>query len=315
MTTDNLNTKEIRPLLEWLLRNYPDTPRKRAKEWIQAGRISVNGVVTRRSNELIPDPQNGLLLLDRQATTLDCGPRGLPLHELLTLVYLDSSFAIVNKAPGLLSVPATDTELPCALDILIRALTNFPPTYRKLRPSIVHRIDLFTSGLFCIALNPSARANLIEQVRAHTMQREYIAYAEGRPPKPKGTWRNWLKLSADETQQTVASSTEAGAMESITHYEVIGQYPRAGAVKFYLRLETGRRHQIRIQAAYAGYPLIGEGKYVKRPPQIRFPRQALHATLLSLDHPERPGTRMTFNAPIPEDLSRLEAALRSGRIR
>ncbi len=308
-------TPDQHPLLHWLLQQHPDTPKTRAKQWIAAGRVSVNGVVIRRPHELMPDPGAALQLLDRRSTTLDCGPRGIAIHEFLRLVYLDSSIAIVNKAPGLLSVPAGNPELPNAIDLLTAALRTFPPAYRKLQPDIVHRIDLFTSGLFCIAMNPSARAHLIEQVSAHTMQREYIAYAEGRPPKPKGTWRNWLKLTDDETQQTIVPSTDPDAKEAITHYEVTAEYPRSGAVKLYLRLETGRRHQIRIQAAHAGYPLIGERKYVNRPPRIRFPRQALHATLLSLEHPERPGTRMTFHAPLPEDLVRLESALRTGHLR
>jgi len=176
----------------------------------------------------------------------------------------------------------------------------------------VHRIDYYTSGLFCIALNPTARANLIEQVRTHTMRREYIAFVEGRPRQPKGTWRDWLKLNADETQQTIVPSTEPDAMESITHYEVVAEFPRAGITKLRLRLETGRRHQIRIQAAKAGLPLLGDRMYH---PYYRgeFPRQALHAELLSLVHPEQK-RNITFNAPLPEDMRRLEEMLKRGRI-
>jgi len=331
MTNEHSTENHSRPLLDWLLEKHPDTPRARAKEWIAAGRVSVDGVVIRQPHKPIPAPGDSLKLLDRQAATLDCGPTGLPIHEHLLLVHLDSSLAVVNKAAGLLSVPAPTGELS-ALDILTAKLRTLPPVYRRLEPFVVHRIDYYTSGLFCMALNPTARANLIEQVRAHTMRREYIAFVEGRPRQPKGTWRNWLKLNADETQQTIVASAEPGAMESITHYEVIAEFPRAGVTKLRLRLETGRRHQIRIQAARTGLPLIGDRMYHTHY-RGRFPRQALHAELLCLVHPDLSakapataeqnrlvrqrlgeGGNMTFTAPLPEDMRRLEDMLKSGRV-
>jgi 23S rRNA pseudouridine1911/1915/1917 synthase len=301
----------MKTLLDWLLEKYPDTPRTRAKQWIAAGRVSVNGVVMRKPHELIPETGGSLQLLDRHATTLNCGPTGLPIHELVTLLYLDSSLAILNKAAGMLSVPAPTGEIS-AIEILKSKLGTLPPSYRRLEPFIVHRIDFYTSGLFCVALDPTARASLIEQVSAHTMQREYIAFVEGRPRQPKGTWRNWLKLNDDETQQTIVAATEPGAMESITHYEVVAEFPRAGVTKLRLRLETGRRHQIRIQAAHARLPLVGDRKYNTHY-RGRFPRQALHATLLTLTHPEQ-NRIMTFTAPLPDDLRRLEEMLKSGRV-
>jgi 23S rRNA pseudouridine1911/1915/1917 synthase len=174
-----------------------------------------------------------------------------------------------------------------------------------LRPSVVHRIDFYTSGVFCLAMNPAARARLIEQVSAHTMRREYIAFVEGRPRQPKGAWRDWLKLNADETQQNIVSRNSPDAMESVTHYEVLAEFP--GVTKLRLRLETGRRHQIRVQAAHAGLPLVGDRLYNTNY-HGRFPRQALHAELLSLTHPEH-NRNMTFSAPLPEDMRRLESEL------
>ena len=296
------------PLLDWLLRKFPDTPKKRAKEWIQAGRVTVAGNVIRQPHHRLPDPGATLQLLDRQATFLNCGRHGLPIHELMTLVHLDSSLAVVNKAAGVLSVPAPTGELS-ALEILTGYVRTCPPAYRQLEPLVVHRIDFYTSGLFCLAMNPVARASLIEQVSAHTMRREYIAFVDGRPKQPKGTWRNWLKLTPDETEQTVVPGNVEGATEAITHYEVVATYPQAGITKLRLRLETGRRHQIRVQAAQAGLPLIGDRKYHPRY-RGRFPRQALHAELLSLTHPEQ-RRELTWTAPLPDDMRRLEAELTS----
>ncbi len=329
------------PLLDWLLRKHPDTPRNRAKQWIVAGRVSVKGVVIRKPHQLIADPGEALDLHARHATTLDCGP-GWQIHPRVSLLYLDSALAIVNKGPGLISVPASEGDLS-ALSILADFLAgklkardrgvagkSLPPAYRRLQPLPVHRLDQYTSGVFCMATNPVARQHLIEQLKAHTMKREYVAFVEGRSSTPKGTWRQWLQLSRDELRQHVLSETSARAAgsearEAITHYEVIAEYPLVGGqcfvTKLRLRLETGRKHQIRAQAANAGLPLVGDRTYNPAmrgpsPPNTRidFPRQALHAEVLTLEHPDRPGTRLSWTAALPKDLRQLEAALRSGRL-
>lgn len=317
MTIENATANPNRPLLDWLLRAYPDTPKKRAKEWIQAGRVSIDGIVIRQPHQLLPDPGDKLQLLDRQATSLNCGRSGWEIHARVTLLYLDAALAVVSKGPGLLAVSAEPDDLSAQSilkDFLAGKLRGrpVPPAYRRLEPLPVHRLDQYTSGVFCMAMNSAARERLIEQVKQHTMQREYVAFVEGRPAKPKGTWRNWLKLSSDEQVQSVLSKTETGATEAITHYEVIAEFRPANLTKLLLRLETGLRHQIRIQVAHAGLPLIGDRKYN---PQYRgrFPRQALHAATLTLEHPGRPGMRMTWTAPLPRDLAQLETALRSKR--
>ena len=181
-----------------------------------------------------------------------------------------------------------------------------------------------------MATNPAARRHLIEQLRVHTMRREYVAFVEGRPSTPTGTWRQWLQLSKDELRQHVVSGSQAGdrgatAQEAITHYQVLAEYPLPSGggfvTKLRLRLETGRKHQIRVQAAHAGLPLIGDRVYN---PAYRgqnhadtpftFPRQALHAEALTLEHPDQPGRRMTWTAEQPNEFRKLETALRSSRL-
>ena len=304
-----------RPLLDWVLQKYPDTPKTRAKQWISAGRVTVHGIAYRQPNRLIPDPGDTLQLLDRQATSLSCGPEGWPIHPRVTVLHLDNSLAVVNKGAGLLAVSTDDDELS-AQSILADFLAGkfrgraAPSAYRHLRPMPVHRLDQYTTGVFCMAMNPGARQRMIEQVKAHTMKREYIAYVEGRPSKKQGTWRNWLRLGADGMTQTVVAHATIDASEAVTHYEVVEEYPSVGATKLRLRLETGLKHQIRIQAANAGLPLIGDRRYNIRY-RGRFPRQALHAELLGLEHPEQHGSQMVWRAPLPADLVELEAALRA----
>ena len=333
MTGDSTATNR-RSLLDWVLAKFPETPRTRAKQWINAGRVSVDGKTLRRANELLADPGDSLELLGHKAVALSFTP-DWPIHARLSLVYLDASLAIVNKGSGMLSVPAPNQDVS-ALNVLGDVLRGklrpreqrpIPPAFRRLTPHVVHRIDQFTSGVFCMAMNPSARAHLIEQFHEHTIKREYIAFVEGRPKSPKGTWRHWLKLTEDELRQYVVPERDATlpnstAVEAITHYELITEFPVAGGIvsKLLVRLDTGRRHQIRVQAAHEGMPLLGDRIYhpkyrlgAKAPVPAEFTRQALHAEFLELEHPEL-HKRMSWRVPLPKDLRQLEAMLR-GRAR
>ena len=325
-----------------MLRKHPDTPKGRAKQWIVAGRVRVNGVVIRKPHQHIADPGVTLEWGGGHVIALNCGS-GWQIHPRVSLLYLDSALAIVNNGPGLISVPAPNCDLS-AISILADFLTgrlkardrdgtgkSLTPGFRNLQPLPVHRLDQYTSGVFCMATNPATRHHLIEQLKAHSMRREYVAFVEGRPDTPTGSWRQWLQLSRDELRQHVVSATQAKvpgceAKEAITHYEIMHVYPLADGkgfvTKLRLRLETGRKHQIRVQAAHAGFPLIGDRTYnpawrgpdITNPP-IDFPRQALHAEVLTLEHPEQPGKRMTWTAELPKDLRQLEAALRSSRLK
>lgn len=321
-----------------MLARFPETPRNRAKKWILAGRVSVNEHIIRKPHYRLPDPGQNLRLSTRDTATLDWGATGWQIHPRVTLLYVDLALAVVNKGPGVISVPAPNCELS-ALSIVADFLAGrlrargrptagkfLPPAYRRLEPLPVHRLDQYTSGVFCMAMNPAARRHLIEQLKAHTMKREYVAFVEGRIAAPEGTWRQMLQLSRDEMRQRVVSTQpsdpESGVREAITHYQVLAEYPLADGKSFVtklrLRLETGRKHQIRVQAANAGLPLVGDRTYnpgLAGPAHsnllVAFPRQALHAETLSLEHPDRPGTRLSWTAELPKDLKQLEAALRS----
>jgi len=330
-----------RTLIDWLLAKHPDTPKTRAKQWILAGRVSVAGQIIRKPHQVLADPAESLELLDRRTTSLDCGS-GWQIHPRVSLLYLDAALAVVNKGPGLISVPAPNAELS-ALSILADFLAgrlkaqdrgvagkSLPPAYRALKLLPVHRLDQYTSGVFCMACNPNAREHLIEQLKAHTMRREYVAFVEGKSTAREGTWRQFLELSDDEMRQRVVSpaqtrAPQSTAQEAVTHFEVIREFRLAGGrgfvTKLRLQLETGRKHQIRIQAAHAGLPLIGDRTYhpgyrpsCALPKPIEFPRQALHAELLTLEYPDQPGRRMSWKAELPKDLRQLEAALQSNRL-
>lgn len=314
------------PLLQWVLERYPDTPKSRAKQWILAGRVSVRGEVIRKPHQLMVDPGDGLELGGREASTLALGT-GWQIHPRVKLVHLDSSLAVVDKGAGIISVPGA-TDAISALSVLADflagrlkprdrelAMKTLPAPYRNLEPLPVHRLDQYTTGLFCLAMNPAAREKLIDQLQAGEIRREYIAFAEGRPGESKGSWKNWLQLSRDELRQNIVPGPGGDAVEAVTHYEVVAEYPikegNAFITELRLQLETGRKHQIRAQAAHAGLPLVGDRAYTPDP-VVEFPRQALHACRLSLDHPAQK-RRLEWTSRLPDDLRRLQIALKEGK--
>ena len=326
-----------RTLLDLVLKKFPDTPRKRAKEWIVAGRFSIAGRVIRKPNQLITDSSATLDLQGRRATAVVLEEEWR-IHPRLSLVYIDPSLAIVNKSAGLLSVPAPITDLS-ALSILtdflggkLRGLgqrtaeRRLPAAFRILTPLPGHRLDQFTTGVLCLALNPAARTALIDQFASHTAARQYVAFVDGRPPTPRGTWRNWLRFDNEALRQHVFNQPGgAETVEAITHYEVLAELVlnATGRVisKMHFKLETGRTHQIRAQAAYAGLPIIGDRTYhplyhASKREQAAVPieceRQALHAETLELTHPVS-GQRLHWSVPLPDDLQKLERRLQGAR--
>ena len=331
LPTSNLPS---RTLLDLVLEKFPDTPRKRAKEWIMAGRFSIAGTVLRKPNQLLPDSPGSLELQGRRVTALVLDEEWR-IHPRLSLVYIDASLAIVNKAAGLLSVPAPITDLS-ALSILTDFLAGklrglgqrtaerrLPAALRTLNPLPVHRLDQFTTGVLCLALNPAARTGLIDQFATHTAARQYVAFVDGRPRAPRGTWHNWLRFDEEALRQHVLPQPDGvNAVEAITHYEVLEEFTISATShvvsKMHFKLETGRTHQIRAQAAYAGLPLIGDRTYhplyhASKREQAVVPiaceRQALHAEILELNHPVT-GQRMKWSVPLPDDLLQLERSLR-----
>ena len=297
----------------------------------------MNGQIIRKPHQVIPDPGSGLQLLSRHSVSVDCG-QGWRIHPRVTLLHLDSSLGVVNKGPGLISVPdqAHLSALGILQDFLAGKLKSrasecagatFPPEFRRLTPQPVHRLDQYTSGLFCLAFKAESRARLIDQLRRGEIKREYVAFAEGKPAADSGTWRTWLELDDEEGRQQIVSEPEDGEprpkqAEAITHFEVLARYTlgphHAPYTKLRLKLETGLKHQIRIQAARAGLPLVGDRTYNPNyrlgvAPLLPMDRQALHAEFLELWHPHNSRQKLSWRAELPEDLKRLEAQLNRGK--
>lgn len=318
------DTKE-KTALDWLLRDYPDSPKKRLKDWFKKGRVSLDGRVLTKPHQRMEDPGERLQL-GKSTPAVRVLSKRMPvrLHAQVNLLYVDESLAIINKGAGLLSVPLEGKDSPSALQILSRYLQS--GSEGTCAPLPVHRLDKYTSGLLCFAINPTAREHLVRQVREHTFIREYLALADGRPEPRKGTWQSWFKLDAEGMEQTVFDEPTDGATEATTHYDVLDtiEWPDGKGNSHFvsrlrLRLKSGLKHQLRIHTAWAGVPLLGDRTYhpdfkkaaeAGTGPPHGCKRQALHASSIGFVHPET-GKTMRFSCKFPRDLAELEESLRS----
>jgi 23S rRNA pseudouridine1911/1915/1917 synthase len=224
----------------------------------------------------------------------------------LQILYEDDDLLVVNKPSGLLAVPLErKADAPSVYELL----EDHFRSRGKRRPFVVHRIDRDTSGLVVFAKDARAQAALKDQFRRREPERVYWAVVYGHPDPPSGTWRDHLVWDTKALIQKETSAGDPRASEAISDYAVLRRFRDASLVE--VRLRTGRRNQIRIQARLRGHTLVGEKRYVDAPDDPRtipFERQALHAWRLSFLHPGD-GRPLAFEAPPPADFQSLLARL------
>jgi 23S rRNA pseudouridine1911/1915/1917 synthase len=220
----------------------------------------------------------------------------------LHLIYEDSSLVVVNKPAGLLTVPLpSQPDEPSLLD----QIKNHLRSHKKREPLVVHRIDRDTSGIVVFAKTVEAQRKLKKQFEQRKAERIYLAVVHGHPKPESGAWRDFLVWDQDSLKQQRAAAADRNAQEAVCQYRTLEKFKDASLIE--VRLVTGKRNQIRVQAALRGHPLVGEKKYVYEPapqPIVRFGRQALHAHRLSFRHPVH-DRALSFEAPLADDIESL----------
>ena len=230
--------------------------------------------------------------------------------SLLRIVFEDDHLIVLDKPAGLLSVPLEVRE--AATSIFEQVEDYLRRTGARRRPLVVHRIDRDTSGLVVFAKHAGAQRQLKEQFRRREPERIYWTVVYGCPDPASGTWRDRLVWDERALIQKETHPGDPNGLDAIAHYRVVEQFATTSLVE--VRLETGKRNQIRIQARLRGHTLVGERRYVFGPDNLRplaFPRQALHALRLAFRHPAD-GRPLQFDAPIPDDMAALLDRLRQG---
>jgi 23S rRNA pseudouridine1911/1915/1917 synthase len=269
----------------------PQYSRSRLRAWIDGGRVSVDGepaVATRR----VRGGEDVVVLAAPDPATSAYAPEPIA----LSIVHEDDALLVVDKPAGLVVHPGSgnwDGTLHHAPELAV-----IP------RAGIVHRLDKDTSGLLVVARTLQAQTNLVRQLQARSVRREYAALAVGDLARG-GTVD--APIGRHPTRRTTMAVVASGK-PARTHYDVLERFGVATLLA--CRLETGRTHQIRVHLASLGHPLVGDPAYGRRQP-VAFPRQALHARRLGILHPLN-DVACEWESPLPPDFADLLLRLRAG---
>jgi tRNA pseudouridine32 synthase/23S rRNA pseudouridine746 synthase/23S rRNA pseudouridine1911/1915/1917 synthase len=251
------------------------------RSWIEKGRVLVDGREFLRANAT---------LAKGKEVSLKSKTYYLP--ENIKVLFEDEHLIVLNKPAGLLSVATAFQERGTVHDILKRRFYS-----QRVYP--VHRLDRETSGVMVFAYSELARDSLKKQFSDHSIEREYLAIVEGRVEEMRGTWKSTLVEDDLYHVKSVRSPTGGkpplGKL-AITHFEVVQALP-SQRTYLKLRLETGRKNQIRVHCSESGHPILGDKKYGAKSDPIH--RLALHAHLLGFVHPAKK-KQVSFTSPLPE---------------
>jgi 23S rRNA pseudouridine1911/1915/1917 synthase len=285
---------------------FPQYSRSRLQEWIKSGAVSVDGQQCRPRDKV----SEGASVQIDAVLQAEVGWQGQDIA--LDIIYEDDSILVINKPAGLVVHPAAGHSD----GTLVNALLGHAPELALLpRAGIVHRLDMETSGLLVVARSLPAHRQLVEQLQARTVKREYCAICIG---AMTGGGTVDAAMGRHPRQRKKMAVLAVGGKPAITHYRLAQRFGHHTRIE--VNLETGRTHQIRVHMAHRKYPLIGDPQYGGRPripkgasdlliDTLRnFPRQALHARSLGFSHPE---TRewVQFECPLPDDIRSLIAVL------
>jgi 23S rRNA pseudouridine1911/1915/1917 synthase len=280
------------------LREQTAQPWSAVKRWIETGKVSVDGrVETAVGRVLAPGAVVGLEM---------AAPRPRDSARELRIVFEDAQLAVVDKPPGISTVPFEHKESGTAMDLLRDAWRRQGKRATAVALHVVHRIDRATSGLVVFAKTRSAERGLGRQFRDHTIDRAYLCVAHGEVASA----RIESRLVQDRGDGLRGSTRDLRrGKRAVTHVRAIERL--RGATLCEVKLETGKTHQIRIHLAEGGHPLVGETVYVRdhAGPWIESPRLLLHAAVLGFVHPTT-GSALRFESPLPADFERAVASLR-----
>jgi 23S rRNA pseudouridine1911/1915/1917 synthase len=282
-----------------LIQHHPELSRRRARDVIEKGQVTVAG-------QTVLEP--GLLVEPAAAITWDPNLKARSrVRSSLPLLHEDDDVLVVDKPAGLLAVP-TAPDAPDE-DTALARVQAYVARLRPRRPyvGVVHRLDRDTSGALAFALSPPARSGLRDLFRAHRMERRYAALVEGVPPTDEGQIDAPIYDVYEAGRRRLARPGEP-AHDARTRWRVVERF-RAGAL-LEVELETGRQHQIRLHLAHLGLPIVGDpvyGREARR--RVSAARQMLHARHLAFVHPLT-GVRVAAESPLPADFREALAALR-----
>lgn len=283
-----------------LVEALPEHSRTLIQRWIKEEKVKVSGKIAKSSQKIEEDQWAEIEIPEPQSSSL------IPQDLAVPILYEDSDLAVVNKPRGLVVHPAAGHWDGTLVNSLLAQCKNLSGIGGEVRPGIVHRLDKDTSGVLVVAKNDFSHHALAEQIRTREAKRIYLAIVQGEISEAKG--RIEAPIGRHLKDRKKMSVLTQGGKEAVTEFIVRERFKNYTLVECHLI--TGRTHQIRVHFSYIGFPVVGDPLYGTRKQAFEIEGQALHAYRLSFEHP-RNGRQITCEAPLPEEMEKILATLRS----
>jgi 23S rRNA pseudouridine1911/1915/1917 synthase len=317
----------------YLSRLYPNYSRAMFQKAIEQGGVLLNGLPVKSSRRLHVNDRLSVKLPELPDETLP--PEDIPLDVL----YEDDHLIVINKAADMIVHPGKGNYRGTLAGALQFHFDELSDTAGKLRPGIVHRLDRDTTGVLVVAKNNQVHHRLSSQFAERDVSKIYLAIAWGEIEFDAGEISTFVRMHPKHREKMIVCEEGGNARHADTFYKVRERFDGFTFVE--LHPKTGRTHQLRVHLQHLGHPIVGDRLYgghlgllkseltgetefgsktARRrrnlddadPADILISRQALHAHHLEFNHPET-GKRMSFTAPLPDDMQQTLAALREYR--
>jgi 23S rRNA pseudouridine1911/1915/1917 synthase len=277
--------------LDQVLRErLPLYSRSRLQDWIEQGRVLVDGSPAKRSY-LVKGVER-IHVQPGELAPLRATPEDLPLEVL----YEDADIIAINKPAGMVVHTGAGRHSGTLVNAVLHRFGKLSTVAGHLRPGIVHRLDRFTSGVILIARHDAAHRHLAQQFAARQVEKIYVALVHGRVKKDQG--QITTPIARDPVARVRMTARLAHGRQAITSYQVLKRLE--GFTFLEVKIGTGRTHQIRVHLASIGHPVVGDKLYGA--PAGALGRYFLHARQISFTSPGR-GERITVQAPMPAQLA------------
>lgn len=282
--------EEILRIDRFLGSRLEQVSRSYLQKLVKDGAVLVNGKPVKSSYKVENGDRIRLEIPDAIEPEIEAEPMALD------ILYEDSDIILINKPKGMVVHPAAGHYSGTLVNGLMAHCKNeLSGINGVMRPGIVHRIDMDTTGVLIVCKNDKAHNAIAEQLKVHSITRKYYAIVHGVLKADTGTVN--APIGRHPVDRKKMSINEKNGKEAITHYQVLRRFRRFTFVE--CQLETGRTHQIRVHMAGIGHPLLGDQVY--GPAKVPFSGlqgQTLHAGVLGIIHPST-GEYMEFTAPLP----------------
>jgi len=279
---------------------WPQHSRNRLQTWVREGRVLVDERPESEPKRKLLGGEMLVLNEPEGIRELAEQPEDIPLD----IVFEDEELLVIDKPPGLVVHPGSGNWSGTLMNALLH---HVPGIAEVPRAGIVHRLDKDTSGLLVVAKTLEAQTDLVRQLQARTVRRQYLAVVSGIVVRNGTVEAPIGRHPVHRVRMAVVPET-LGGKPAVTHFRVLEEYAHSTLLE--CALETGRTHQIRVHMASIKHPLVGDPVYGKVDPRVPpFHRQALHATRLGLVHPLTRRLQQ-WEAPPPADMLMLLETLR-----